>query len=560
MLVGTTQTLSVAGKIFGTETPGFTGDDENWTRAQIVAYAPEESDSVHNGIYGSLAVNQAGVWTYALANGQANVQALAQGDIVYDTFQVQVTDEHGATDTETVTIEVTGTNDAASMLGDTASTLTEDDTTAAIGTLTVTDPDHDESHTQIVTNGAGLAGLGTYSVDANGHWSYIVDNTLVQYLNADQFATDSFVVNSLDGTALETVTITITGEDDPPTFSRADYATGSGPLPIAIADLNGDNNLDLVIANGNSFSTDSILLGNGDGTFQGQTTVFVGESHDVLIADLNGDGKSDLINANSNSGTISVSLGNGDGTFQSRTTYGNGGPPGPGAIAIGDLNGDGNLDIVSDRASGVAVLLGNADGTFQAATQYADGLVSTADAQVGDLNGDNYLDIVASGSSAVSVLLGNGDGSFQAATTFAAGGTANAAELADLNGDNSLDIVVANNSSDSVSVLLGNGDGTFQAHIEYPTGPTPYDLAIGDLNGDGNLDMVTTSLFSQQTLSVSLGNGDGTFQDQIQYATGVGPAYVSIEDLNGDNKNDIIVTNAGDNTVSVFLNTSDWMM
>jgi len=124
-VVTSTVTFSLTGQIFGAETPGDLSDDENWTRAQIIAYSPEEADSVLAGTYGSLVINQAGQWNYQLANDQANVQALAVGETVFDIFQVQVRDEYGAADTETVTITVTGSNDApivANAIADRAAT------------------------------------------------------------------------------------------------------------------------------------------------------------------------------------------------------------------------------------------------------------------------------------------------------------------------------------------------------------------------------------------------------------------------------------------------------
>jgi VCBS repeat-containing protein len=82
-------------------------DGENWTRAQFFAEAPEQSDSVLQGTYGQLDITQAGAWTYQLANGQANVQALAAGQTAQDTFTVQVADESGATDSKTITVNIT---------------------------------------------------------------------------------------------------------------------------------------------------------------------------------------------------------------------------------------------------------------------------------------------------------------------------------------------------------------------------------------------------------------------------------------------------------------------
>ena len=111
----TTTTLSVVGRIFGTETPSDPTDNENWTRAQIVAYAPQETGSSLNGQYGTLTVRPDGSYVYNPGNGLATVQALAIGETVYDEFQVRVTDEHGASDVETVRIAVTGRNDAPTV-------------------------------------------------------------------------------------------------------------------------------------------------------------------------------------------------------------------------------------------------------------------------------------------------------------------------------------------------------------------------------------------------------------------------------------------------------------
>ncbi|WP_210268349.1 MULTISPECIES: VCBS repeat-containing protein, partial [unclassified Bradyrhizobium] len=290
-------------------------------------------------------------------------------------------------------------------------------------------------------------------------------------------------------------------------LTQTTYGTGPGPISVAIGDLNGDSKLDLAVANGNSFSSDSILLGNGDGTFQPQTSVEVGESHQVVIGDLNGDGNLDLVNANSNSGTVSISLGNGNGTFQFRTTEAVASAPGPISVAIGDVNGDGKLDLAT-----------------------ADYSVNTA-----------------------SVLLGNGDGTFQAAASYAAGSQPGLVQVADLNGDGRQDIVVASQTSNDLSVLLGNGDGTFLPQTNYDVGAGQGFVQVGDVSGDGKPDIVAVA----NGVAVLPGNGDGTFQPVTTFAAGSGTSSDVLGDVNGDGKLDIIASNFGDNTVSVLLNTTN---
>jgi hypothetical protein len=234
----------------------------------------------------------------------------------------------------------------------------------------------------------------------------------------------------------------------------------------------------------------------------------------VAVGDFNGDGKQDLVVTDAATNGVSVLLGNGDGSFQAAQGFAAG--YSPDFVAVADVNGDGKPDLVVADAGGyghsggVSVLLGNGDGTFQAPRTFGAGLhpISVA---VADFNGDGKPDLaVANLGGGVSVLLGNGDGTFQAAQNFAAGSAPESVAVGDFNGDGKSDLVVANNSSSNVSVLLGNGDGTFQAAQSFTTGSGPFSVAVGDFNGDGKLDLAVTNVGAG--VSVLLGNGDGTFQ------------------------------------------------
>jgi hypothetical protein len=133
---------------------------------------------------------------------------------------------------------------------------------------------------------------------------------------------------------------------------------------------------------------------------------------------------------------------------------------GPAAVAVGDFNGDGNLDyVVADNtANTVSVFLGDGLGGFGAKTDYPTG-VGPAAVAVGDLNGDGKLDLMVANftDNTVSVLLGNGLGGFGSKTDFPTGVGPSALGLADLNVDGKLDLVVANKTDGTVSILLGTG-------------------------------------------------------------------------------------------------------
>jgi hypothetical protein len=262
----------------------------------------------------------------------------------------------------------------------------------------------------------------------------------------------------------------------------------------------------------------SVLLGNGDGTFRTAVSYTTGgfEPTSLAVADLNSDGNPDLVITNwcpdgsalaCQSGSysaVSVLLGNGDGTFQPAVAYNPGGWNTFAVTAV-DLNADGKLDLVVANSAGyyplpngtVGVLLGDGDGTFQPVMQYS--LVQNVSyAALADMDGDGYPDLaVANDFDVVSVMLGNGDGTFKPAVNYNSGGNGpDSITLADVDGDGKMDLLVANTcgceTDGSVGVLLGNGDGTFQPAITYDSGGgRPLSLTVVDINGDGKPDALT---------------------------------------------------------------------
>jgi hypothetical protein len=345
--------------------------------------------------------------------------------------------------------------------------------------------------------------------------------------------------------------------------------TGSTPSSIAVGDFNRDTRPDIAVANYGS-NTVGVFLGNGDGTFSALTIFSTGATsgtYMIALGDFNNDTRLDITVVNDASNNVGVLLGNGDGTFQAQTTFTTGIDSSPNAIAVGDFNQDARLDItVTNYATdNVGVLLGNGDGIFQAQMTFSVGAVSGPYAiAVGDFNSDTRWDITVANNvgSNVGVFLGNGDGTFEAQTTFSTGAGSFPLSIAvgDFQQDTRLDITVANYVGSNVGVLLGNGDGTFQAQMTFSTGAGsgPTSVAVGDFNHDTRLDIVVANRIVSN-VGVLLGNGDGTFQAQTTFSFGVGsdPASVAVGDFNHDTRLDIVVANAGSNTVGVSLGNGD---
>jgi hypothetical protein len=229
----------------------------------------------------------------------------------------------------------------------------------------------------------------------------------------------------------------------------------------------------------------------------------------------------------------------------------------PVAIAAGDLNGDGKVDLVVANGDGtISVLLGSGTGTFAPAVAYTAGVPTSL--ALGDFNGDGKLDVAVSngGNSTVSILLGNGDGTFQPmGPGFPVGRNPVSLVAGDFNGDGNVDLATANFADGTGSVLLGNGDGTFGPALTLTAASGSDTIAIADFNGDGFADLAVENR-SAGNLSVFLGKGDGTFQAAVQYhailASSLTPAEAAAAALNGDTLPDLALSNSGSAKTSIL--------
>jgi hypothetical protein len=333
------------------------------------------------------------------------------------------------------------------------------------------------------------------------------------------------------------------------TFKMIGNQFGTGGVDyegLVTGDFNGDGKIDIAAVAGEGVS---VLLGNGDGTFQSYVQYSLPVYAQALAcADFNRDGKLDL--AVTYGSKVSILLGRGDGTFEPASSFLVG--ENPAAMIAEDFDGDGNVDLAVASLTSVSeepqlvVRFGDGRGEFGPPEVTQLGPLAGLPRKIvaGDFNRDGKLDLAISGVSFdYSVLLGNGDGAFQVTSVYFGSCMAGIA-TADFNGDGILDLAVGEGCEGppgKIYILLGNGDGTFYESNTFKTnGQTPGDVVAADFNNDGILDLVVADYNAPP--GILLGNGDGTFQDVMKFPKGAAGGFnlLTVADVNNDGQLDVI--------------------
>lgn len=328
------------------------------------------------------------------------------------------------------------------------------------------------------------------------------------------------------------------------------------PYEIGAGDFDGDGRQDIAVANAWNVK---VQMGNGDGTFRSPMTYDIGaECYAATVADLNGDQRLDLVVGVRDRGAA-VFLGNGDGTFRS-PNYFSASAGSNMSFSLADFNEDGRLDLAS-AGENLSVMLGKGNGSFYAPLDLG---VPSRSVVAGDFNQDGHQDLAALGSEGVHLRLGRGDGSFDSG--FHDGTVSawtNGLAAADFNHDGQLDLAATSSGSGVVAVMLGTGDGAFQTTTIANLDGS--DIATSDFDRDGNTDIAMTT--GGGDLVVLLGNGDGTFQVPARQSLGASPTWwdtyssaVTVADFNGDGRPDLAASKFLTRVV-VLTNTSTatWM-
>ena len=343
-------------------------------------------------------------------------------------------------------------------------------------------------------------------------------------------------------------------------LASSDPTVGNGPNSVALGDIDGDGDLDMLTANSDNNAV-AILLNNGNGSFSGNMLVAVGNyPFGVVTADVDGDGDLDLLAANKRDQTVSIRLNNGSGLFSGSQNVNVGSDPH--GLALGDVDGDGDLDLATANvnAGTVSVRLNNGSGTFSGTYDVSVGRTPQRVA-LGDVDSDGDLDLLTANFNnmgTVSVRLNNGNGIYSGSQEVSVGTYPYGVALGDVDNDGDLDLFTFSFVFiGSISVRLNDGNGNFSGNQDVWAGNFPSCMALGDADGDGDLDvLVATSYGLELTVYYNSGQGQFIRSQGVGVATGLSPYSITMGDVDGDGDLDALVANwtsVGGN-VSVRLN------
>ena len=340
----------------------------------------------------------------------------------------------------------------------------------------------------------------------------------------------------------------------------AAMAVGTAPGKVVLADVNADGFADLLVAN-NAPSPDnyvSVRLGDGSGAFGAAQTVAVPQPSDLVVADLDGDGDPDLLTCSTSADNVTLVY-NTAGTFGGSVSLG---ASDPAALAVGDLNADGHLDIVAStvaaRTAPTVWLNSGTGGAFTPLVNSGLGQVTAQQAKLGDLDNDGDLDLVLCIPGSVYTYFNTGTGTFTTGQTIVARGI-NGIDLADLDGNGNLDMVVGWPGGASPATLLytylNSGTGALTQGSAANVGYRPSGVQLADLDGDGDPDLLgITAGFFSVTPNNGLDPATGLLRFGSATAYPMGNGLPALADVNGDGALDVVAPGSTAPNVEVRLN------
>jgi hypothetical protein len=333
---------------------------------------------------------------------------------------------------------------------------------------------------------------------------------------------------------------------------------GARPADVAAGDLDGDGCVDLVVVSADSRDL-VVLRGDGRGGFKALARpvglAFV--PHLVAIADLDNDGDLDAGVTGHDTHDIALFDNPGDGRLARSSTVAalTRGEPHNHGLVFSDVIGDNRIDILTANQNddSVAVLLGSAREFAPApGSPFAVGRTPYMPA-VGDLDGDGAVDVAVAGAKSgdVTILRGDGTGALRRAQALTVPAFPNDTALVDVNGDAALDVVTTHANRSALSVLRGDGKGGFAKATSIASPHRGWQLRAGDVTGDGFVDLVTRSAVDDVVV-VLAGDGNGGFSPVVHPSGGRRPSGAALADVDGDDRLEIIIANEQSSNVSIL--------
>jgi hypothetical protein len=406
--------------------------------------------------------------------------------------------------------------------------------------------------TVIANDGGGrLLAASSFSLEASARFVTAAD------LDADGDLELAVVTGDPEG-----VSVFWSGQEDTYAMSVQHVIfQDASPHGVAVADLDGDGDMDMASSNGGQFRSYTILINEGGGVFRIQPAVLVGGTahiYTIAVGDFDLDGDLDLSFADLNNHLVHVVLNDGTAKFSPPASFRTGREPF--YCTVGDMDSDGDLDVITaDKLSRSATVLFN-DGSagFEQRERVRTG-EGPQGVVAGDFDADGNMDLAVANSGAarserLSVHRGAGDGTFGAAENYSTSAGPAFVQAGDFDADGDVDLASAQRDS-TASVFPNRGDGTFDSPSTILLAENAFSFLAVDINGSGHLDFV----FANQgggNISVLLNQGQGTFRPPFHYAAAGLPRYVAAGDLDGDGYSDIVCNNRIGNSLTMFFNRS----